>query len=160
VPTKFRFIWLLGFRGEDLLEITRKKELPMMAMFVNRSGRNEVLQGMAVGFFLCVCYTVNRILKANIFTCFIQYLYNWYTLYFGINESLMMLWLPNLSLASQVSPAHNKQFCKGPNRNTSEFSTSVNTSCRCKIWLVLLRNEFSPGTLLSKKYRTAWVAIL
>ena len=25
LPTKFRFIWLLGFRGEDLLEITRKK---------------------------------------------------------------------------------------------------------------------------------------
>jgi hypothetical protein len=24
LPTKFRFIWLLGFRGEDFLEITRK----------------------------------------------------------------------------------------------------------------------------------------
>ena len=25
LPTKFRFIWLLGFRGEDFLEITRNK---------------------------------------------------------------------------------------------------------------------------------------
>jgi hypothetical protein len=25
LPTKFRFIWLLGFRGEDFLIITRKK---------------------------------------------------------------------------------------------------------------------------------------
>ena len=25
LPTKFRFIWLLGFRGEDFLEITRKE---------------------------------------------------------------------------------------------------------------------------------------
>jgi hypothetical protein len=38
---KFRFIWLLGFRGEDLLEIGhQKQELPVVAMFVNKSGRN------------------------------------------------------------------------------------------------------------------------
>ena len=39
-PTKFRFIWLSGFR-EDLKKSTnQKQELPMAAMFVNRSGRN------------------------------------------------------------------------------------------------------------------------
>jgi uncharacterized damage-inducible protein DinB len=38
---KFRFIWLSSF-GEDFLEIdNQKQELPMAAMFVNGSGRNE-----------------------------------------------------------------------------------------------------------------------
>ena len=41
LPTKFWFIWLLGFSGEDILEIDQKKELPMVAMFVNRSRQNE-----------------------------------------------------------------------------------------------------------------------
>ena len=42
LPTKFRFIWTSGFRGEDLLKSAyQKKELPMAAMFVNGSGRNE-----------------------------------------------------------------------------------------------------------------------
>jgi hypothetical protein len=41
-PTTFRCIWQSGFRGEDFLEITnQKQELPMAAMFVNGSGRNE-----------------------------------------------------------------------------------------------------------------------
>jgi hypothetical protein len=35
LPTKFRFIWPSGFRGEDFLE------LPMAAMFANKSGQNE-----------------------------------------------------------------------------------------------------------------------
>ena len=39
LPTKFRFIWLFGFRGEIFLHITPKK-LTMVAMFVNRLGRN------------------------------------------------------------------------------------------------------------------------
>jgi hypothetical protein len=40
LPTKFQFIWPSGFRGEDFLNITPTK-LPMVAMFVNRSGQNE-----------------------------------------------------------------------------------------------------------------------
>jgi hypothetical protein len=41
LPTKFRFIWPRGFR-EDFLEINQsEQELPVVAMFVNGSGRNE-----------------------------------------------------------------------------------------------------------------------
>jgi hypothetical protein len=41
-PTKFRFIWPSGFRGEDFLKsANQKQELPVAAMFVNGSGRNE-----------------------------------------------------------------------------------------------------------------------
>ena len=42
-PTKFRFIWQSGFRGEDFLE-DQKQELSMVAIFVNGSGRNEQSQ--------------------------------------------------------------------------------------------------------------------
>ena len=42
-PTKFRFIWQSGFRGEDFLEV-QKQELSMVAIFVNGSGRNEQSQ--------------------------------------------------------------------------------------------------------------------
>jgi hypothetical protein len=42
LPTKFRFIWPSGVRGEDLKKsVNQKQELPMAAMFVNGSGRNE-----------------------------------------------------------------------------------------------------------------------
>jgi hypothetical protein len=42
LPTKFRFIWLSSFREEDLKKSTnQKQELPMAAMFVNGSKRNE-----------------------------------------------------------------------------------------------------------------------
>ena len=41
LPTKFRFIWSSGF-GEDLNKsANQRQELPVAAMFVNRSGRNE-----------------------------------------------------------------------------------------------------------------------
>jgi hypothetical protein len=44
--TKFRFIWPISFRGEDFLESTnQKQELPVAAMFVNESGRNEPSDG-------------------------------------------------------------------------------------------------------------------
>jgi hypothetical protein len=40
--TKFRFIWSSGFRGEDFFKsANQKQELPVVAMFVNGSGRNE-----------------------------------------------------------------------------------------------------------------------
>jgi hypothetical protein len=42
LPTKFRFIWQSGFRGEDLKKsANQKQELPMAAMFVNGSKLNE-----------------------------------------------------------------------------------------------------------------------
>jgi hypothetical protein len=42
LPTKFRFIWTSGFRGEDLFKLVyQKQELPVVAMFVIGSGRNE-----------------------------------------------------------------------------------------------------------------------
>ena len=42
LPTKFRFIQQSGFRGEDFQKSTnQKQELPVAAIFVNGSGRNE-----------------------------------------------------------------------------------------------------------------------
>jgi hypothetical protein len=44
LPTKFRFIWPSGFRGEDLKKsANQKQELSVAAMFVNESGRIEDL---------------------------------------------------------------------------------------------------------------------
>jgi hypothetical protein len=41
-PTKFRFIWQSGFRGEESKKsANQKKESPVVAMFVNGSGQNE-----------------------------------------------------------------------------------------------------------------------
>jgi hypothetical protein len=42
LPTKFRFIWLNGFRGEEFKKsANQKQESPVEAIFVNGSGRNE-----------------------------------------------------------------------------------------------------------------------
>jgi hypothetical protein len=42
LPTKFRFIWPSGFRGEDFLEINQSEtRIAVVAMFVNGWGRNE-----------------------------------------------------------------------------------------------------------------------
>jgi hypothetical protein len=42
LPTKFRFIWPSRFREEDLKKsANQKQELPVAAMFVNGSGRND-----------------------------------------------------------------------------------------------------------------------
>jgi hypothetical protein len=41
LPTKFRFIWPSGFRGEEFKKsANQKQELPVVVMFVNGSGRN------------------------------------------------------------------------------------------------------------------------
>jgi len=38
LPTKFRFIWPSGFRGEDVYKLTnQKQELPVAVMFVDGS---------------------------------------------------------------------------------------------------------------------------
>jgi hypothetical protein len=43
LPVKCCFIWSNGFRGEEYLKlINQKQELPMVAMFVIRSGQNEL----------------------------------------------------------------------------------------------------------------------
>jgi hypothetical protein len=40
LPTKIRFIWPSGFRGEILKKsANQKQELPVAAMFVNGSGQ-------------------------------------------------------------------------------------------------------------------------
>jgi hypothetical protein len=45
LPTKLRFIWKSSFRGEDLKKsANQKQELPMVAMFVTGSERNEQSQ--------------------------------------------------------------------------------------------------------------------
>ena len=42
LPTKFLFIWQSAFREEDFQKsINQKQELPVAAIFVNGSGRNE-----------------------------------------------------------------------------------------------------------------------
>jgi hypothetical protein len=42
LPTKFPFIWPIGFRGEDFfISANQKQELPVAAMFVNGLGQNE-----------------------------------------------------------------------------------------------------------------------
>ena len=42
LPTKFRFIWNSSYRGEDFQKSTnQKQQLPVVAMFVNESGRNQ-----------------------------------------------------------------------------------------------------------------------
>jgi hypothetical protein len=41
LPTKFRFICQSSFGGEDFKKLAnQKQELPVVAMFVNRSGQN------------------------------------------------------------------------------------------------------------------------
>jgi hypothetical protein len=42
LSTKFQIIWLSGFRGEEFFKsANQKQESPVVAMFVNGSGRNE-----------------------------------------------------------------------------------------------------------------------
>jgi hypothetical protein len=42
IPTKFQFIWLSSFRGEEFKKsANQKQESPVVAMFVHESGRNE-----------------------------------------------------------------------------------------------------------------------
>ena len=51
LPTKFQFIWQSGFREEDFFKsANQKQELPMVAMFVNGSGReiSNLYRGPAI----------------------------------------------------------------------------------------------------------------
>jgi hypothetical protein len=42
-PTKYRFIWQTGYRGEDIFRKSsnQKQELSVTVMFVNESRQNE-----------------------------------------------------------------------------------------------------------------------
>jgi hypothetical protein len=52
LPTKFRFIWPNGFRGEEFKKsANQKQESPEAVMFVNGSGRNE--QSLQMTFHRC-----------------------------------------------------------------------------------------------------------
>ena len=45
LPTKFRFIWPSGFRGEDFFKsANQKQKLPMVAMLVNGSENENSLE--------------------------------------------------------------------------------------------------------------------
>ena len=77
-PTKFRFIWQSGFRGEDFFQKSsnQKQELSMVAIFVNGSGRNE--QSQQRTFHRCflpsfgsLCQTVSE--KKNLFFSIVFY---------------------------------------------------------------------------------------
>ena len=47
LPTKCRFIWPSGFIREDFIEINQSElELPVAAIFVNGSGRNEQIEDL------------------------------------------------------------------------------------------------------------------
>jgi hypothetical protein len=41
LPTKFRFIWSSGFREDFFKSANQKQELPVVPLFVSKSGRNE-----------------------------------------------------------------------------------------------------------------------
>jgi hypothetical protein len=41
LSTKFPFIWPSGLREDFLKSANQKQELPVVAMFVNGSGKNE-----------------------------------------------------------------------------------------------------------------------
>jgi hypothetical protein len=52
LPTKLRFIWPSGFRGEDFLNsANQKQELSVADMFVNGSGQN--VQSLERTFYRC-----------------------------------------------------------------------------------------------------------
>jgi hypothetical protein len=52
LPTKFRFIWPSGFRGEDLQKsVNQKQDLHVMPMFVTGSGPN--VQSLERIFYRC-----------------------------------------------------------------------------------------------------------
>ena len=80
----------------------------------------KILQGMGVCFFLCVHYTIKRILKTKIFTCmflsvcvYTLHIYILYNIFLSKIKQNSYDAVTNQSIAaSQVSPDHNKQFCR------------------------------------------------
>jgi hypothetical protein len=49
LPTKFRFIWPSGFRGEEFKKsANQKQESPVAAMLVNGSGISNLYRGPSI----------------------------------------------------------------------------------------------------------------
>ena len=58
LPTKFRFIWPSGFRGEDFLKSANQKHvLPVSTMFVNGLGQH--VQSLERTFYIDASYQVS-----------------------------------------------------------------------------------------------------
>ena len=75
LPTKFRFIWPSGFRGEDFKKsANQKQELPVTAIFVNGSGWNE------------------QSLYRTFHRCFLQ---NFRSIGFAVSEEKIKMWKVN-----------------------------------------------------------------
>ena len=63
LPTKFRFIWPNSFRGEESKKSSnQKQESPVVAIFVDGSGRNE--QSLLRTFHRCFLQRFGSISKA------------------------------------------------------------------------------------------------
>ena len=70
LPTKFRFIWQSGFRGEDFFQklTNQKQEFPVVAMFVNGSKLNQQsLQRTFQGCFLLNFHSFGSAVSEKIF---------------------------------------------------------------------------------------------
>ena len=68
LPTKFRIIWPSSFRGDFQKSTNQKQELPMTAMFVNRSKRNEQFPQMLPTTFRSIqpsCFKVEDFQKST-----------------------------------------------------------------------------------------------
>jgi hypothetical protein len=71
LPTKFRFIWPSGFRGEDLKKSTnQKQESPVAAMFVNGSEQN--VQSLERTFYRCFLPSFSSILTKYMLRALVQ----------------------------------------------------------------------------------------
>jgi hypothetical protein len=74
LPTKFRFIWPSGFRGDELNKsANQKQEFPVAAMFGNGSGQN--VQSLERTFYRCFLQFYQRFnmakIKINLNLCII-----------------------------------------------------------------------------------------
>ncbi len=70
LPTKFRFIWPSGFRGEDFKKsVNQKQELSVAAMFVNESGQNEQSLFIYICIQQCPKDTYQLVINAFCFRC-------------------------------------------------------------------------------------------
>ena len=72
LPTRFRFIWQSGFRGEDFQKSTnQEQELPVAAMFINKS--EQIEQSLQRTFHRCFLPSFGSFGQAvsweNIFRC-------------------------------------------------------------------------------------------
>ena len=92
LPTKFRFIWPSGFRGEDFfISANQKQELPVAAMFVNGSGQN--VQSLERTFYRCSLPSFNS--------------FGW-----GVSQEKIKMWKVNGRQTMDDNKANNKMMAK------------------------------------------------